>query len=68
MSDKYDVSCPDCGDYRLINAVSGDMNHVTTLQNLDGGTDDYLQQWKRFHCAGCDTVIAVLHSEELIND
>lgn len=69
MSDNLEPDeCPSCGDYRNIDVINGEMNHVETIEHVDGGTNDFLQTWERFHCDSCDTQIAVLESEVCLDD
>jgi len=68
MSDDLEPEqCPSCGDYRNINTLPP-INHLEGVENVDGGIDDFLQTWVRFHCDSCDTQIAVLESEVSVGE
>ena len=68
MTDDVEVDeCPKCGDYSNIDTLTP-INHIETVEHVDSGTDDFLQKWVRFHCGTCDTQIAVLESEEWIDE
>lgn len=60
--DEVNLVCPNCGclDFHEVSKL----RQVETLENVAGGTDDFLETWQRYTCDNCDQHVAVRENEE----